>query len=631
MATNVFYEESGSFKVGAIMSETDASLQVEAPHGKRSKIKSATVLLRFNSALADFMPAVEALAADLDLDFLWECCGEDEFDAAGLAADYFGQTPSAIETAAISLRLHEAPMYFYKKGRGRYKAAPEESLKAALAGQEKKRLQQLQIDAWVEECRAGRLPEAWRPHLMSLLWKPDKNTLEWKGLEAACKALALSPLKLVAERGGIGSVPDYLLAGFIMEHFPRGRGFPALDLPVAPAELPAASVEAFSIDDAATTEIDDALSLTRLANGNWQVGVHIAAPTLDAPRDGGLEQLVFQRLSTVYFPGDKITMLPDEVVGVFSLNEGQYCPAVSVYFEVTPEFEIIGHESRVERVNIAANLRHDWLETVFNEETLANDTGRDYPYKAELTTLWQFANALEVQRGKADTNATVRLDYNFAIVDGKVVLTTRRRGAPMDKLVSELMILANSTWGGDLAAAGIPAMYRAQTAGKVRMTTSPLPHEGLGVPQYAWSSSPLRRYVDLVNQWQLITLLQDRAPHFGAKSDALFAAMRDFDLTYAAYAEFQRHMERYWCLRWLEQKGVTEIEGTVRKENLVKLDPLPLMQRVPSLPELSMGQRVKLSVESWDTLSLELNLRFVAVIESADVVADVGDDEEAGA
>ena len=151
------------------------------------------------------------------------------------------------------------------------------------------------------------------------------------------------------------------------------------------------------------------------------------------------------------------------------------------------------------------------------------------------------------------------------------------------------------------------------------------------MPQYAWSSSPLRRYVDLVNQWQLITLLQDRAPHFGAKSDALFAAMRDFDLTYAAYAEFQRHMERYWCLRWLEQKGVTEIEGTVRKENLVKLDPLPLMQRVPSLPELSMGQRVKLSVESWDTLSLELNLRFVAVIESADAVADVGDDEEAGA
>ena len=617
MATNVFYEESGSFKVGAIMSETDASLQVEAPHGKRSKIKSATVLLRFNSALADFMPAAEALAADLDLDFLWECCGEDEFDATALAADYFGQAPSAIETAAISLRLHEAPMYFYKKGRGRYKAAPEESLKAALAGQEKKRLQQLQIDAWVEECRAGRLPEAWRPHLMSLLWKPDKNTLEWKGLEAACKALALSPLKLVAERGGIGSVPDYLLAGFIMEHFPRGRGFPALDLPVAPAELPAASVEAFSIDDSATTEIDDALSLTRLANGNWQVGVHIAAPTLDAPRDGGLEQLVFQRLSTVYFPGDKITMLPDEVVGVFSLNEGQYCPAVSVYFEVTPEFEIIGHESRVERVNIAANLRHDWLETVFNEETLASDTGRDYPYKAELTTLWQFANALEMRRGKADTNATVRLDYNFAIVDGKVVLTTRRRGAPMDKLVSELMILANSTWGGDLAAAGIPAMYRAQTAGKVRMTTAAEPHVGLGVAQYAWATSPLRRAADFVNQQQIVAMIRGETPRYKRGDADLFARLRDFDQAYNAYADFQYQMERFWCLRWFTQENVSDVTALWVKDDLVRIDGLPLAVRVAGLPEMQPGERVRLQVARIDELALEIEFRVLGKAETA--------------
>ena len=82
------------------------------------------------------MPQAETAAADIDVDFLWECCGADEFQFEALAADYWGHAPSAIEAAAIALRLHGAPMYFYRKGRGHYKAAPEDALKAALAGQE---------------------------------------------------------------------------------------------------------------------------------------------------------------------------------------------------------------------------------------------------------------------------------------------------------------------------------------------------------------------------------------------------------------------------------------------------------------------------------------------------------------
>ena len=212
-------------------------------------------------------------------------------------------------------------------------------------------------------------------------------------------------------------------------------------------------------------------------------------------------------------------------------------------------------------------------------------------------------------------------DYNFAIegdtadpASCRVDITERKRGSPLDKLVAELMIVANSTWGGLLAEKGVAAIYRAQTAGKVRMTTSPLPHDGLGVAQYAWSSSPLRRYVDLVNQWQLIAHLSDLTPNFGGKgtssSDALFAAMRDFDLTYSAYAEFQRGMERYWCLRWLQQEGINQINATVRREALVKLDHLPMLLRVPSLPELPPGQRVCLSIEGMDELTLDLNCRY---------------------
>ena len=178
------------------------------------------------------------------------------------------------------------------------------------------------------------------------------------------------------------------------------------------------------------------------------------------------------------------------------------------------------------------------------------------------------------------------------------------------------MIVANSTWGGLLAENNVACLYRAQTQGKVRMTTSPLPHEGLGVPQYAWMTSPLRRYCDLVNQWQLIACLKGETPAFAQKSAELFGAMRDFEVTYAAYADFQRQMERYWCLRWLQQHDIAEIEATVRREQLVKLDHLPLLLRVPSVhADLAPGKRLRLAIESIDLLGPEVSCRYLSVLD----------------
>ncbi|MDN0074994.1 RNB domain-containing ribonuclease [Crenobacter sp. SG2303] len=628
---NIFYEESGAFKVGTVVTKNDASLQVDTQHGKRAKIKAANVMIEFTSPLADFLPAAEALAADIDVDFLWEVCGEDEFDFDSIGAEYFGHKPNAIEGAAILLTIFGAPMYFYKKGKGRFKAAPEESLKAALAGIEKKKREQEQIDAWVADMVAGTLPDAIKSQLMLLLHRPDKQTLEFKAFDAACQKKALSPLKLAAQLGGIPSVPDYLLAGFLMEHFPKGRGFGQLPAPTPENDLPTADVAAFSIDDAATTEIDDALSVTDLPNGNKRVGIHIAAPTLGIAVGSEIERVVFQRLSTVYFPGDKITMLPDELVQAFTLQEGLDCPALSLYVEVTPEFEPVSYENRIEKVRIAANLRHDQLEQVFNEQTLAEPGfGPDYPFKNELVWLWQFAVAREKFRGKYDPTRPVQSDYNFAIEDGKVLITTRKRGAPMDKLVSELMILANSEWGRMLAEAGIPALYRAQTMGKVRMTTKAEPHVGLGVAQYAWSTSPLRRAADFVNQRQLTAMIRGEKPQFEQGDAMLFAVLRDFDAAYSAYLGFQDKLEYFWCLRWFTQEGVSEITANFIKEDLLRLNGLPMRVRVPGLPTLASGDTVRLGVVRIDELELTIEFRFLGVEGHQDLAQESEDEVGAG-
>ncbi len=613
---NIFYEEDGGFKVGSILADNTTSLQVENTHGKRSKIKAANVMLRFEQpGLTEFLAQAESISADIDVEFLWESCPPEEFGFDALAQEYFGHAPTPIEAAGALIRLHSSPMHFYKKGKGRYKSAPPEALKSALASAEKKRQQAALQARYTDELTAFTLPADFTDKLQQILYKPDRNTLEVKALEAACALTHLSAAHLLQRCGALPSTHDYHFNRFLFENFPKGTGFPDVDVAAYP-ELPRASVNAFSIDDATTTEIDDAFSLEQLANGNWRVGIHIAVPALGIMQNTPIDEIAAQRLSTVYMPGNKITMLPENVVQAFTLCADKVCPALSLYLEVdATSFDILHSESHLERLHIAANLRHDTLEPLFNEATIA--TGKlDYAYANELTVLWNFANKLEALRGKSGDNSTQQIDYNFYVENDHITISNRLRGSPIDKVVSELMILVNSSWGKLLADNDVAGIYRTQNNGKVKMSTVAAPHQGLGVAQYMWSSSPLRRYVDLVNQRQIINLLRNEAPAYAKNDTALFAILRDFDAAYTLYNDFQRQMERYWCLRWLLQEKVQQCEVLVLRENLVRLDEIPLVSRISSLPELPPNTRAILEVGEIDLLDLNFSARFISVIEA---------------
>lgn len=625
--TQVFYEEDGGFKVGAVLADNATSLQVEAPHGKRSKIKSAAVMLRFEQpSLTEFIPLVDKEAQSLDVDFLWECCGQNEFAFTDLGRDYYGRAPTPVESAAVLTRLHGAPMYFYKRGKGRYKAAPEDALKAALAGAERKRQQDALKAQYVQSLQKGELPEAFKPMLQDLLYKPDKNSLEYKALDAAATAAKQTPLQVLARAGGVRSAHDYYLNGFLFEYFPDGTDFPALAI-ASPANdglaggglrpaghLPLATISAFSIDDAATTEIDDAFSVTTLAGNKIQIGIHIAAPALGIALDDTVDRIARQRLSTVYMPGRKITMLPDSVIEQFTLSEGRTAPALSLYLTFAGnDHTLIESETRLESVSIKHNLRHDQLDEHFTEANINSSLG-DYPYKQELMTLWRIANKLEAARGKAEAGPPP-LDYNFYIEDDRVRIVPRLRGSPIDKVVSELMIKANAEWGQRLAEANIAAIYRTQGNSKVIMSVEPAAHQGLGVSHYAWSSSPLRRYIDLVNQRQLIAWVSGTAPPYARTSEELGAAIHDFEIAYDAYAEIQRKLERYWCLRYLQQQNIEIVKASVLRESLVRLSGLPLICRAPSLPNLPFGTEVEMEIGAIDLWNLELSCRFKAKLD----------------
>ena len=609
---NIFYEEEGTFKVGAILADNDTSLQVEAPHGKRSKVKAGNVLFRFEGALANFLEAAQKSAEAVDVDFLWECCGADEFSYEALARDYYGHAPSALESAALLLRLHGSPMYFYKKGKGRYRAAPADALKAALASVERKRQQALAQARYMEQLARFELPEEFKPRLNELLYKPDRNTIEVKALEQAASAAGLSTAHLLEKCGAIPSSRDYHLNRFLLEHFPKGRGFEFAGEAVAPAELPLAPAEAFSIDDITTTEIDDAFSVRPLPAGGWEIGVHIAAPALGIAPDTPLDREAATRLSTVYMPGDKITMLPEAFVERYTLAEGRSAPALSLYLDVGPDFRVRGTRSAVEQVRIAANLRHDVLEEQFNEETIAAEQ-RAFPFADALHVLWDLAGVLDAGRGRPESLRAVQMDYNFYVEDERVRIVARKRGSPIDTVVAEMMIFVNSEWGRLLAEAGVAAIYRSQNNGKVRMSTVPAAHQGLGVAQYIWASSPLRRYVDLVNQRQLIAWVRGEQPPYAPKSERLLTAMRDFEQAYEIYGEFQRTMERYWCLRWLIQESVSAASAEVIRESLVKITDIPLITKVHGLPDLEPGTLVDLAISDIDLLEVSFRAEFRGV------------------
>ncbi|AIJ48982.1 ribonuclease II [Comamonas testosteroni TK102] len=656
---HALFEEAGKFLAGRILSEAESSAQVELDSGKRVKVKAANILLKFEKpAPAELIAQGQAQAAEIDLDLAWEFAPEEEFGFADLARDYFSESATLAQQAGALFRLYDAPHYFRRAGKGRFKKAPAEILQQALAAIEKKKQIQAQIDTWAEELGRCECPQAIREQLYKILFKPDKNAPEYKAVVDASRATKLAPLELLHRAGAIDSSYQFHWKRFLFDNFPKGTGFPAVQAPQPPADLPVANVQAFSIDDSATTEIDDALSVTGLGTGTVTVGIHIAAPGLAITPGGELDKLGRARLSTVYMPGYKITMLPDDVVHIYTLDEGRSNPAVSLYVQINEEtLETVSSETRLERVPVEVNFRYDKLDHIVTEEWLTdssiqveNTPDSLQGKRKELTFLQRWSKFLkanrEVVRGKPENFN--RPDYNFRLVgnDGaepngseQVQITVRKRGAPLDLIVAEAAIVANSTWGLMLAEHGVPGIYRSQASlapgVKVRMSTKALPHAGIGVKAYSWATSPLRRYVDLVNQWQIIACARHGktaalAAPFKPKDAELFGIISSFDGAYSAYNGYQAGMERFWTLKYLEQNGITELTASVFKEGpngsfLVRADNLPLVLPVLGAQNLPRAAHVRVRLGEIDEISLDIS---GTLIERLDADAEAGNDSE---
>ncbi len=656
---NLLYEEGGDIKIATVQSATGVgdteSWQATSLSGKKIKLKAKEVWLRFEKPAAQaVMNEALVLSKDIDLQLLWDCAPEEEFGLVDVSLEYFGAQATIAQQVALAIALQGAPVFFRRKGRGRFQRAPLEQLQAGLAALERKQKELEQQSSWQQELVTGVFPEALKSSAEQLLFSPDKNTSAYKALIAACSQTGESPAQLIIRCGAIDSPLAYHQGLFLKAHFPNGAahhsniGVDPAVYDAAIADLPLAEVKAFSIDDSGTTEIDDALSVTELAEGGHRIGIHIAAPGLAIVKDDPLDQVARNRMSTVYFPGDKITMLPDSVIEQFSLDQGAARPALSLYVELDEEGVIRPNtlQMRAEMVPMAANLRLEDLEHLVNEESFAN-VGVSYPYQKELAILWRAAKLLHAGRqekritnglrpeqlGVIDPNALAR-DFHFQMNDvagvQRVEIIPRQRGSILDTIVAEWMIFCNSASGQLLADHGLPGLFRTQKGWgplRTRMQTTPGPHEGLGLDYYAWCTSPLRRYSDLVNQWQLIALAKHGvtakmvAP-FPPRDATLMGIAADFESCYQTYAEYQDRLEKYWCLRWIAQDGDSKnVHVRHLKEGMSRVELVPLHLPVPELASHPRMTRAEVVVADIDLLQLSASVRVLEIEAKIESVA----------
>ncbi|MBP9059505.1 MAG: RNB domain-containing ribonuclease, partial [Rhodoferax sp.] len=270
----LLFEEAGKFLAGRVLSEAESSAQVELDSGKRVKVKAANYLIKFEKpSPAQLLDSAQTISQTIELELAWEFAPEDEFGFADLAREYFSDKATLEQQAGTLVRLFESPHYFRRAGKGRFRKAPADILAQALAAIEKKKQLALQIEQWVKALSEGECPPAIREQLYKILFKPDKNAPEYKAVVEASRATHLGPLELLIKAGAIDSPYQFHWRRFLLENFPKGTGFPKLEAPAIRDELPLSPARAFSIDDSATTEIDDALSVQGLSSGTVVVGI----------------------------------------------------------------------------------------------------------------------------------------------------------------------------------------------------------------------------------------------------------------------------------------------------------------------------------------------------------------------
>lgn len=694
----VLFEEKSEIKLGVVIKTTPGHLFVETAHGKQQKIKDKSVFLEINKNQINVQDNelinAQKLAGEIDINFLYESAhelyGEGEFNFSALAKEYYGKD-AELEKISILILLRDNPIYFRKASSNNFKCAEQAQVSAALSGLAKRAEQEKKIKYFQEYLEKNSLPENWQNLWRALIFDNANQSIESKALNSFAKANQLAPAQVMFNTKAFSTWEDYHRENFIFNDFPDELNLTDNDWQETQAQMQKllmslpkkqnTGVKIFSIDDQNTDEIDDALSVEKIDNG-YKIGIHIAAPALLANISINSEyyQRLKNRISTVYFPSSttltKIPLMGERVVNnkedkldktihhsenknqvswcdYFSLDEKFERPIISLYFNINQEYQIDKDSinTAIEISLIHNNLRLQDIGENFNKfiengiNNIENNKElENIPNVQELNTLYKVAKKLE--DGRRENGALIGSnndDYRFEIINDIPKISKRSRGSAIDTLVAEMMIFANSYWAKLLRDNGVPMIYRIKTAEKVGFSILAAPHKTMALECYGWFSSPLRRFVDLCNQQQLIAFLNKSALHYLPQSpnsknssqvlekqnpqtakiqllqnninaqdindkkieNPLNQIAQQANILQGVYNEFQRKMERYWCLRWLIIENRESYVAEVLRSPWASFVDIPITAKINS--ENVKNGDIKVKVININEYELTLN------------------------
>ena len=573
--TIIEYLDQGRLKAGLVTREQERHLAVMDSAGHERMVPRDLVLMRHPDRHADRETVAAALselerertelAADLDLELLWEVAEEQgrNFSAAELADLFFGRRSNAGASVMLEALLGDR-IYFVRRHMDFVARTPDQV--------ERLRMQNDRIRARSDDYRkiqkqmrdvingADSPPAEDSALLIDQLSRYLKNPFTrsremTQMLEQAAPEVdpAEAAFEILERLGAHPRVPRFAFIAGLKDEFSEAVMKDAADAVAGPRALSDGGY-AITIDDEDTLEVDDALSCEALADGGMRVRVHIALVADFVKKGGAMDLEAAARATTVYLPEATIRMLPDPLSCLAaSLIEGEDRPVLTTDVKLSADGELIEASIYPARIPIMRRLNYEQVDRMLESGATTDESA------ATVARLNSAAKMLRERRRTAGAVLIQRREAKVRVRDDDIEVSVLDNSSPGRTLVAEFMVLSNFVAARYAAVNRIPIIYRVQpqVAGdfasqRPRLSLYPEYHAGIGLDFYAQLSSPIRRYADLVLQRQLIGALSDRAvPTYTV--DELLAVLAGAENAEASGRELERRAKRYWILRYLER------------------------------------------------------------------------------
>ena len=596
----VVFQDGKDLKLGKLVRQHECTCRVLEFSGQLRKMRRSRVwtLNTEDGDEADWeiLEKAKKLTATIDSLKLWRMASGDSWEPHDLANLYFGCSANSEQILAILLIASNPDNPYFRIERRLLKPITDYQSKLIMEARARKLAERENKQDIINQLEQGNIPDQIERSIDELLFAPNKSKPAYKALRHYCEQEKITFPEFMIRAKLVSSIRDYHVRSFVsLRDFDNKDDFkvPFFGMP------PQVSSNIFSIDREGTTEIDDAFSVRKVSDASFVIGVHIAVPALGVIGGSALDQYAKKRMTSVYFPDTKYTMLPKTIIKAFSLSEGNLCPVISLYISYDNERKVVlSEETKIESAQISRNL--------FLRDTISLSADCE----DEITILGEFADFLAQQRNVNDVQARaghgVRLGHVIRVVSGNPIIESRDATARVERIVAEIMMYTNARWGRALCENRKTAFYRVN--GRISKSSNMI-HDRIGVKNYAWCTSPLRRYVDLVNQRQLLSLYGHEENHSDSSDDE--ELLKVFDKRHTATLDMQRHMERFWTLRYLEENADKRFEAKGIKFDRVRLIDIPVTGKLVSDHRILDDHKHYVKVHSINLIDLSVLFRLI--------------------